>query len=118
MSECKCCGKTFEPNSASRLYCSQECYNVVNRERARKKNAILVEKKCAYCGKPFIKTANSRKVYCDPKCKSKMNHSVKMEKKRKKPNKVKSLAEFQREARMLNMSYGQYDTYLRLQKVK
>ena len=59
MSECKCCGKTFEPNSASRLYCSQECYNVVNRERARKKNAILVEKKCAYCGKPFIKTANS-----------------------------------------------------------
>ena len=73
---------------------------------------------CKYCGKPFIKTTNSRKIYCDSKCKGKMSYLLKVEKKRNRQQKSKSLTEFQMEARKHGMSYGQYDTYLRLQKVK
>lgn len=43
--ECKHCKKIFKPNHASKAYCSIECRNAYNRERARLAEAAKRQKK-------------------------------------------------------------------------
>ena len=108
MRECKYCGKTFEPKIGTKLYCSQECSNMANKERVKSKVNEKIEKACECCGSTFLKTRYSKKIYCTDKCRREMQKALREAEPKKVVNKAKSLAELQREARMRGMSYGMY----------
>jgi len=56
--KCKNCGKLFQaPKYQHRKYCSLECAYSHKR----------FEKKCAFCGKPFVSSVNTAK-YCSSRC--------------------------------------------------
>ena len=107
MIECRYCGKEFKPLKNSSKYCSRECVHKarlgVNFNKPR-------ERQCAYCGETFMAGIHN-KTYCSQKCREDMlKHDRPKEKQsvKGKSVKIKSIAEMQREARMLNMSYGLY----------
>lgn len=76
-----------------------------NRERKCAMNHAV--KKCDICCNAFVSNSNSQK-YCS-ECK---NVYRKIIREKKKPKKVKSLTEFQKEAQEHGMSYGKYMAYL------
>ena len=68
--KCPICGKHFKPNNGRgrpRKYCSKKCNDRANSIRQKKRREF--EKKCKYCGKPFI--GNKKTVYCSDECKQK-----------------------------------------------
>ena len=116
MRECKHCGKVFDEGHTTRLYCSRECYDVVNRERAKIKCNERIEKACEFCGTTFIKTRYSRKIYCSEQCRKAVLKSEKITNNKKAAYKGKSVVELAVEARKLGMSYGQYVAQMEMQK--
>lgn len=109
MRNCKCCGKEFDEKSTTRLYCSPECYNKVNKERARarSKGIQVIEKECLFCGSKFKQMGHSQ-IYCSPKCGKAMRKSIRKKEPRKPKQKLSSLREMTIEARKHGMSYGKY----------
>jgi hypothetical protein len=97
---CKNCGNIFTTEKNAAQYCSKKC----RRQHNYKKNK-QIEYKCSLCGKTF--TANRKTKYCSTICRLRANGRIKgIVTKTEKP--VKSLAEINKAARALNMSYGQY----------
>jgi predicted nucleic acid-binding Zn ribbon protein len=122
MSECKYCGKYFEPISIQQSYCSIECRMIVNRERAKVnqkkyREGTRTEKNCACCGNPFVVTTHSR-IYCSEECYKSMKAILrkKDKPKRKKKENVTSLRDMAKEAREHGMTYGQYVAKMGMQK--
>ena len=58
--KCKLCGKEFETNYPSKVYCSYRCRNKATTLRNE------VWKKCKVCGVSFL--GNKRKSYCSNRC--------------------------------------------------
>lgn len=116
MRVCKRCGKPFESISGTKLYCSVECSIATDRERVKIKHKEQIEQSCECCGKTFLKTRYSKRIYCTDKCRRDMLKSLGEPVRKKVVHKTKSIAEMQREAREHGMSYGVYDAYLRMQK--
>ena len=107
---CKCCGKQFEHMSAVRLYCSSECYDKVNRARAKKrgtKGIQEVEKNCEYCGKEFTQRGH-KQIDCSVECRKNIMKSSAWKQRVSKPKKPSSIKEMAIEARKHGMSYGKY----------
>ena len=130
--KCVICGKAFMPKHGSQLCCSDECKKTRHRQssmawqREHKKPRKEFEFVCATCGGKFVSNKPNRKT-CSAECRKKYlkkaqkeadeRHQQKqkemLEKQKNKP-KSKNLAEFNEEARAMGMTYGQYDTYLRM----
>jgi hypothetical protein len=136
------CNKEFyvddlDRNRNRRKYCSIDCEDTARNERQReirkngKKPPRNVE--CEICGKIFL-THLSQKVTCSPECKDERhkrivnaNNRARREAilngtlpkpERKKQKKVETLAERNRKAREMGMTYGEYDKYLRIQAMR
>ena len=60
---CEICGTTMK-GFGNKKYCSTTCYNKAIRLRKRPR----CERACKKCGKIFITTANSNRLYCSKKC--------------------------------------------------
>lgn len=141
---CVLCGKPFEVddldrNRNRRRYCGLDCADTAAYQRKKdyaengKKEARNVE--CEICGKIFL-TNYSQKVTCSPECKKERSRRLSYGwnrarreailngtrpapgRKKAKQKKVEALAEFNRKAREMNMSYGEYDKYLRIQAMQ
>lgn len=134
--QCTYCGGDFEVdgnnrNEMKRGYCSDLCRH--RAQRARRKNGpVEIEKVCLECGKAYIaKRCDS--VTCSSECnyertkkrsketgaayRAKMRAERLLQKEKvKKKKKAESIPEFNRKAREMGKSYGQYDVYLRTQK--
>lgn len=138
---CGFCGKAFEVNEKNhdevrRKYCSDTCRcdarNKQNADRI-KVGKQLYNVECEVCGKVFA-TAYSLKATCSPKCKNarhrKMVNANNRKRReairngtlpkpnRKKQKKVEPIPDFNKKAREMDMSYGQYDAYLRIQAMR
>lgn len=125
--ECATCGKVFMPKLSINVCCSEECQREralkISREYNRKKvkNTLHIFK-CAVCGNAFETVKPNRKT-CSADCKKiyekreakerQKRHYEKKKQETKKRKKVKSLAEFNAEARAMGMTYGEYSEYLR-----
>lgn len=123
--ECKQCGKIFVPTHWNSKMCSEECRVIARKISADKGNAKAreirkvnpIQKRCLVCHHKF-KTNRSDVVTCSPHC-QRIRNLEKMkeyaEKQRiEKKQKPMSIDEFNRKAREMGMSYGQYDAYLRM----
>lgn len=134
--QCPECGREFETDLISKVYCSRTCAKRAKKEKWRREHPIKV-KVCEICGKEF-EPANNNSKYCCYDCKIKgrekwraenkdrirqLSHkragkyydgtykSVEMKEPQKMPPPKKSLAEMAREAREHGMTYGQYEKY-------
>ena len=123
---CKWCSKSFTPEHWSSVYCSEECHTAArqkqikeNNKRAYEKNKIkAVTKRCLVCHHRFS-TNRSDIVTCSPYCQEirrkeqqkAYRQNKRVEAKKKKPV---SIAEFNRRAREMGMTYGEYELHLRL----
>ena len=108
MKICKICGG--EVPHRRRSYCSDDCYIIANRNRARSQynrvsNVPLPPIKCLNCGKEFIRKQEKQK-YCNWKCQKEM---LKSEKKLK--YKINSLA------KIMNFDLKNVDKILRAKKL-
>lgn len=125
LTECKHCGRLFVPEHYNIRLCSEECRAAarkisVDRSNAKAREAKKVnpiQKRCLVCHHKF-RTNRSDVVTCSPHC-QRIRNLEKMkeyaEKQRiEKKQKPMSIAEFNRKAREMGMSYGQYDLYLRM----
>jgi hypothetical protein len=127
---CKHCGKLYKPTHRNYKYCGEECsYSAKkiqikeNNKRARENKKVqAIEKRCLVCHHKFS-TNRSDVVTCSPYCQrirtieqQKKYREIKKEKEKKKAKQQKplSIAEFDRKAREMGMTYGQYDLYLRM----
>ncbi len=127
---CKHCGKFYMPTHQSNKYCSEECRYTAKKIKIKENNKKAyakmkkptLQKKCLVCRKKF-KTVRSDVVTCSPFCQKirrqeqrKEREQIKKEEEKRKANQPKpmSIAEFDREARKMGMTYGQYDLYLRM----
>lgn len=67
---CATCGKEFEAQRKTGMYCSPECkrkmYSKKEHERSEK-NRKVVTKICRFCGKPF-QTTTKQKFLCSKEC--------------------------------------------------
>lgn len=130
--ECRVCGNPIPYSMGSAKVCSEECRK--ERQKQRNKEAserrkaltrmILGAKQCAICSKVF-EPRNSRQVTCSRKCqkirdnsmmatwKEKNTKSTKLPREQKpKKKKPETLAQINKKARELGMTYGQYTAYL------
>lgn len=141
---CVLCGKPFEVddtdrNRNRRRYCGLDCADQAaylrKKEYAKNGKKKARDVKCEICGKIF-RTSYSQKVTCSMECKYErskrlsrendrqrreaiMNGTLpKPERKKPKQKKVETLAEFNRKAREMGMSYGEYDKHLRIQAMQ
>lgn len=104
--ECVICGKTFISKYAKTKGCSEACRKRYNIEYVKKKyKEKRTIKKCVMCGKEF--EATPKKIYCSIDCQKSFVKPVAVKEKKRKKEFV-SLAEMQRRARELGMSYGKY----------
>lgn len=141
---CVVCNKPFEVddldrNRNRRRYCGIDCAENAAYERKRDyaangKNKAL-DVKCEICGRIF-RTSYTKKVTCSLECQherkkrlSRENGRLRREAikngtlppakpERKKQNTVEAISDFNRKAREMGMSYGQYDLYLRVQAMR
>ena len=107
---CKCCGKLFEHKNVLKLYCSTECYDKVNRERAKKRTRGVqeIEKECLFCGKKFVQRGH-KQIFCSQECSKEMRKSPNYKPQQtKKKKKVSTVWEVRAEAEKHGMSYGKY----------
>ena len=127
---CAWCGGLFIPTHWRSKYCCEECRIEGRQEAVRKanqKNNAKVKKqankkKCLICKKVFS-TPRSDIVTCSPYCQKvrtdelqKEYRKIRREElKKKKACKPLTLAEFDRKAKEMGMSYGHYQLYLRTQ---
>lgn len=136
--QCRHCGGGFEVDESNQYekrkeYCSDICRSRARHKR-KKDGPTGYEKVCQECGKAYVaKRCDS--VTCSPECNTERNkrrvrengafyrakyraeRMLQKEKEKQKPkNKADTLAEFDRKARAMGLSYGQYDLYLRMQK--
>ena len=126
--KCQRCGKVYMPTHWSSKFCGEECRYEHKKEQIKLNNKKAYEKfkkeqikkRCVICRKTF-KTVRSDVVTCSPYCQEirhkeymKKYNKNKRDETKKKKEKTMSIAEFDREARKMGMSYGQYDLYLRL----
>jgi hypothetical protein len=134
--QCRHCGGDFEIDGSDHHqrkieYCSKLCRN---RAHALRKHGgpVQIEKVCQECGKVYMaKRCDS--VTCSRECNYERNKrrvresgAVWREKMRaerllqkeqpEKKKKAETIPDFNRKAREMGMSYGQYDLYLRMQK--
>lgn len=97
---CADCGKDFESEYKSAVYCSKNCREmrsiIKDREGYQKRRNTEVEKKCTVCGKIFIKSRTSVAEVCSKECKE------------KKKNTKTGIDETNRSAREAGLSYGKY----------
>ena len=140
---CAICGKQFEVggmdrNRSNRKYCGEECAYTAAYERkkryAQSGKKQMANVKCEICGKIFL-TPYIRKVTCSPECKYERSRILSREndrrrreairngthpslRKKAEQNKVESIHDFNRRAREMGMTYGQYDLYLRMQATR
>ena len=89
--ECLECGRVYMAKRCDSATCSPECYKERNKKRNRITGAIYREKMRA-------------------------DRLLLVEQPKPEPKKPETIAEFDRKAREMGMTYGQYDLYLRLQK--
>ena len=66
-----------------------------------------MRRNCAMCGKKF-KTSKHNKYYCSEECKLKNPRYRSILTKKKKPKQIESIADINRKALELNMTYGEY----------
>ena len=131
---CVECGEFFMPTRSKCKYCSDECRMDAHRKQVDKNNKRIHEKikvkpktkSCAVCKKKF-QTNRSDVVTCSPQCqrtrtleKHKVYNQMRRDeakeaKKIKEVSKQLTIAEFDRKAREMGMSYGHYELYLRMQ---
>lgn len=140
---CLICGKPFEVddmdrNRSHRKYCGEECAYTAAYERkkryAQNGKKQMANVKCEICGKIFL-TPYIRQVTCGPECKYERSRILSRENDRKRreairngthpslrkkaeQNKVEPIHDFNRRAREMGMTYGQYDLYLRMQATR
>ena len=74
--KCANCGKVFKPKTNHDKYCSNAC-----KSAARRKSGVdNVEKKCEWCGKPFISNKYAQIRFCGFTCRAYYIAKVKREK--------------------------------------
>lgn len=100
---CLQCGKEFIPTMSTQKYCSEICCEAYWGRRV-----VVHTMTCKTCGKKFTDVYKAK--YCSKKCR---NEAIKKEQAKHAmakatDEKVKTLAEWTREARECNMDYGQY----------
>lgn len=121
---CFLCEKKFTTTKGYQKFCSTACQEKSDRLRAkarkidaRKKSSEWLttsppeERECMICGKIFAAPSDSDKKFCSTFCElvddyRKNNQSK--EKVEKKPEKKKTLTDWQKEAHQCGMSYGMY----------
>ena len=123
--KCNHCGKIFVPEHYNAKLCSDECRAAARKISNDKSNAKVkanpIQKRCLVCHNRF-RTNRSDVVTCSPRCQTirrleqqkKYREIRREEEMKKKEEKFVSIDEFERRAREMNMSYGQYDLYLRM----
>lgn len=69
---CQICGGLFTPKRVTAKYCSTECANKSEVDRAREKrneNRVIIEKSCLVCGDKFTpKLVTPYQMYCSEIC--------------------------------------------------
>lgn len=131
---CEQCGAVYMPTHHSNKYCSEECRYEAKKNRIKRNNRKAYEKvkkkeewkRCLVCRTRF-KTVRSDVVTCSPYCQSirkreqqKGYRQTRKEERKKKKNQQKpmSIAEFDRRAREMGLSYGHYELHLRREEQK
>lgn len=61
--KCVTCQKEFTPHNDRQIYCSRKCWSSYNRPALPHHRRHLIEKPCAYCGKPFTRV-HPNDQYC------------------------------------------------------
>ena len=121
---CKHCGKMFTPKNNLQKYCSGECYyaEAKHRQTESYKKLDIPERECVVCGRKFTPLYSQKTIFCTDVCKRKRQLEQQKESRERaktnaleKKKKMSALAEMNAKARELNMSFGQYDLYLRMQ---
>ena len=118
---CKECGKTvtkqFKEFRVDRVVCSEECRRARDIKamrkayKKRKENKEKTTLECPYCHKEFIKDIKHIK-YCSDACR--LNYYRKNGKYNNKPkSNQQQIADLNKKAKEMGMSYGQYVAYLK-----
>jgi hypothetical protein len=124
--ECPWCGKEFTPVSGHRKYCCDDCAYEANKESIKRLQAEKRQHKkmfnaeCLICHKVFLTTRHRQKT-CSLECqnermkelhrKNNANHKIRQRLKKEREEaqkKVETIAEIQRKAREMGLSYGKY----------
>ena len=124
--ECLWCGKEFIPENRNRKYCCDDCAYEANKENVKRLQAEKRQVKkmfnveCLVCHKVFL-TAHNRQKTCSLECQHKRLNELKknnyanyklrqkLKKEREEAQKkVETIAEIQRKARKMGLSYGKY----------
>ncbi len=121
--DCFLCGKEFTTTKGYQKFCSTACkkkseylHSKARKLDARKKSSECLttsppeERKCVICGKDFIAPSDSDKDCCCTYCElvKDWRHLHPPEERLKKPEKKKTLTDWQKEAHQCGMSYGIY----------
>ena len=64
---CPQCGKSFQPRSGNKIFCSRQCASSWNQNPAARGQGQTRVVKCTTCGTPFERSSVSHK-YCSHKC--------------------------------------------------
>lgn len=116
----------FMPENRNRKYCCDDCSYEANKENVKKLQAVKRQVKkmfnveCLVCHKVFL-TAHNRQKTCSLECQHKRLNELKknnyanyklrqkLKKEREEAQKkVETIAEIQRKAREMGLSYGKY----------
>ena len=102
---CVICGKKFMAAREIRLTCSYECKKVRDKQvtQAHHVKRLEEERTCPICGTKF--RSSGVQVYCSNECRKIHNKQIQKIKPREPMEELKSIA---KEARKLNLSYGEY----------
>ena len=103
---CPVCGEDFTPTCKSQKYCSIDCRKKSYRAAKIKTRRV----KCAFCGTEFFTEHDSDEIFCCESCRNQYNAQAEkpvLPTQRKKHS-DKSVADWQKEALLCGMTYGQY----------
>lgn len=104
------CGKTFVTENNAQKHCSTKCRRVAAANR--KKNTILTEQICDFCGEIF--SYPRKKKYCSDVCCSKANGRGTSYNPNTKGTPSMTIEQVARASREEGLSYGQYVAKYRL----
>lgn len=124
--KCEWCGKEFEDETGHRKYCNNDCSYEANKESIKRLQAEkrqykkMFNAECLICHKVFL-TNRHRQKTCSLECqaermkelhkKNYANHKIRQRLKKEREEaqkKVETIAEIQRKARAMGISYGRY----------
>ena len=119
METCAYCGKELKNADWRRKYCSDACRyqakKIRDRNRMRNQNTYIVIK-CSICGKVFkISESNRAKKYCSKECATTAARKRLVKSSKNEGDRISKKNE---EARMMGLSYGQYQAQKYLQDIE